>query len=137
MELLFNLVWFAVSLAIVGAWLHFGRFDHSRRWWTSSVAVMLLVVLLLPAISMTDDLMAASSPAEAEHILQQDVLLSDVPGGTSLDPVATLALLSASVRVLSRERRGLQLQSNAAVLREGFGRVAGVRPPPARQLASA
>ena len=47
---------------------------------------MLLVVLLLPAISMTDDLMAASSPAEAEHILQQDVLLSDVPGGTSLDP---------------------------------------------------
>ena len=136
MELLFNLVWVAVSLAILGAWMRFGFQDGSRTRWTSTVAVLLLVVFLLPAISITDDLMAASSPAEMEHMQQQDVLASYIPAGAWLDLVASVALLSASVRVLSRERRGLELPSSVARLLRGFGRVAGVRPPPAVQLAS-
>ena len=135
-ELLFNLVWVLVSLAMLSGWLSLGLRCRSRERWISGVAVVLLVVLLLPAISMTDDLMAASAPAETEHMLRPDgAVLSDVPGGAGLDMVVSVAMVTASVRIMSQERQGLP--PIAIVLGRGFGRTAGVRPPPSNRTDAA
>ncbi|GAC1357887.1 MAG: hypothetical protein NVSMB3_04700 [Acidobacteriaceae bacterium] len=138
MELLLNLVWLAVSLTMVGAWFFVGSKDPSKARWVSVVALLLLVGLLLPAISMTDDLMAASSLAESEHVLQPGGSgTGSLPAVAWMDLVAAVALLIESVRMLSQQRRGLALRALAALLRRDFGRVTSVRPPPALSLVSA
>jgi hypothetical protein len=71
MELLCNLVWVAVTLALWSIWLV--RQRHAK---TASIlpaiAVQLislaaLTAILLPVISITDDLQAANNPAEVER----------------------------------------------------------------------
>ncbi|MHB2007950.1 MAG: hypothetical protein ACYCOX_07870 [Acidobacteriaceae bacterium] len=71
MELLLNLVWLLLSLALLaGAWSSWccvqgppGRTERRRRYLT----VFVLSFLLLPVISMTDDLHAMTTMAESER----------------------------------------------------------------------
>jgi hypothetical protein len=65
MELALNLAWFLLALAMVYAWLRQAPRDASARR-GQMVALGLLLMILLPAISMTDDLMAAQNPAEVD-----------------------------------------------------------------------
>jgi hypothetical protein len=71
MELLCNLAWAAVSVALWSSWLV--RRRHSK---TASilpaialqlVSLAALTAILLPVISITDDLQAANNPAEVER----------------------------------------------------------------------
>lgn len=78
MEFALNLAWFLLALAMVHAWLR----QESRRQLRPApreaftrraqmIALGLLLVILLPAISMTDDLLAAQKPAEVDCSLRR------------------------------------------------------------------
>jgi hypothetical protein len=71
MELTLNVAWLALALYMVWAWLkHAPQKGADRR--VQFVALALVILILLPAISMTDDLMAASNPAEVETCARRD-----------------------------------------------------------------
>lgn len=71
MELVLNLAWFLLAIVMVIAWLRQApRQAPSRR--VQIVALSVLLMILLPAISMTDDLMAAQNPAEIDCCLRRD-----------------------------------------------------------------
>jgi hypothetical protein len=71
MELALNLAWSLLAIAMTFLWLRQApRGASSRR--AQAVALGLLLVILLPAISMTDDLMAAQNPAEVDCCLGRD-----------------------------------------------------------------
>jgi hypothetical protein len=65
MELTLNLGWLAVALWMAFAWLRVApRAGRERR--AQFVALAVVILILLPAISMTDDLIAAQNPAEVD-----------------------------------------------------------------------
>jgi len=75
MELLLNLGWAMVAVALVCLWLQFApRAGAGRR--TQLLALAVLILVLFPVISVTDDLMAAQNPAEAEGALRRDHVVS-------------------------------------------------------------
>jgi hypothetical protein len=71
MELTLNLIWFLLAIAMVWLWLRQAPRDRSQRR-GQMVALGLLLFILLPAISMTDDLMAAQNPAEVDCCARRD-----------------------------------------------------------------
>lgn len=75
MELTLNLVWVALAVGMLLAWVRYapregvpGRVD----WRVQLVALGLVILILLPAISLTDDLTAARNPAEVDTYLRRD-----------------------------------------------------------------
>ena len=65
MELILNLVWTLLAALMFCLWLQFGvRIDHDRRM--QLVALAVLILILFPVISVTDDLLVAQNPAEAD-----------------------------------------------------------------------
>jgi len=71
MELVLNLVWLTLAAALMGHWLrHASESGSDRRM--QLVSLVVLIFILLPAISMTDDLLAAQNPAEADCCLRRD-----------------------------------------------------------------
>src|SRR5580704_17814317 len=71
MELILNLGWAMLAAWMVCAWLRTSpRSTHYRRVQAVSLAVVILI--LLPAISMTDDLIAAQNPAEVVSSVRRD-----------------------------------------------------------------
>jgi hypothetical protein len=101
MELTLNLAWVVLAVVMVILWLRHARRDgHDRRMQLISLGVLLLI--LLPAISMTDDLVAAQNPAEIDCCLRRghEYALPDFifPALTAL-PVPAFAY--AAPRVLS------------------------------------
>jgi hypothetical protein len=65
MELTLNLGWVLVALWMLFAWLRVApRSAKERR--AQFVALAVVILILLPAISMTDDLIAAQNPAEVD-----------------------------------------------------------------------
>ncbi|WP_348267664.1 hypothetical protein P8936_00115 [Edaphobacter paludis] len=131
MELFLNLAWAALSILLIGGWVWSIRKGHTEFQWTTLVALALLLVLLFPAISMTDDRVAMSTPAELEHMMRA----SEAP----LGPVAVLGLfglLAAVVLVVldmtaPRFYSPMRTPLFAEKLLAGFIRAIGVRPPPA------
>ncbi len=115
MELTLNLAWLALTVFMVWAWLRCaakqgagkkgaGEANVDRR--VQFVALALVILILLPAISMTDDLMAARNPAEVEttclrrdHVLVNPHVLVPTTAalvvsffsGLSLDPIQVAA----------------------------------------------
>jgi hypothetical protein len=71
MELALNLIWSLLALVMVGLWLRQAPREASRRR-AQMIALCVLLIILLPAISMTDDLMAAQNPAEVDSSLRRD-----------------------------------------------------------------
>lgn len=71
MEVLCNLVWVAVTIALWSSW-HVRRRHARTASILPAIAVQLislaaLTAILLPVISITDDLQAANNPAEVER----------------------------------------------------------------------
>ncbi len=65
MELTLNLGWVLVTMWILFAWVRTApRKATDRR--IQMVALAVVILILLPAISMTDDLVAAQNPAEID-----------------------------------------------------------------------
>jgi ABC-type uncharacterized transport system YnjBCD permease subunit len=71
MELALNLIWSLLALVMVCLWLRQAPRDASQRR-AQMIALCVLLIILLPAISMTDDLMAAQNPAEVDSSLRRD-----------------------------------------------------------------
>jgi hypothetical protein len=71
MELALNLSWFLLALAMVYLWLRQAPRNATQRR-AQMIALGVLVIILLPAISMTDDLMAAQNPAEVDSTVRRD-----------------------------------------------------------------
>ncbi|MGA7339822.1 MAG: hypothetical protein WBE72_07320 [Terracidiphilus sp.] len=75
MEQTLNLAWALLAIALVSLWLRLDRGAPSDRR-AQLVALAVLLFILLPAISMTDDLLAAQNPAEIDSCLRRDQVSS-------------------------------------------------------------
>lgn len=107
MELLSNLAWLAVAVALWVTWLARRRAGATLR---SGLAVQLtalavLTLILLPAISVSDDLQASHNPAEVErtcfrsdqHLLGREAL----PQAPAALTIILSCLLLASPRIIA------------------------------------
>lgn len=129
MELCLNALWFAVSLLLVGFWLRDAQGRGRRPEVRAGIAVVLLIVLLFPAISMTDDLLLQSAPAETEHLLRRVEVSLEHTLSLAGTPVFLAILLLVMISVLCclmLERPTVRRRRWCAALL----RTAGVRPPP-------
>jgi hypothetical protein len=92
-------------------------------------ALAIVIVILLPVVSLTDDLLACTAPAEVEHLVRRDLLDH---ADHDLHPVSILAAALVSLQSGS----GLQTISKLAPAmeigapREEFLNIVGSRPPP-------
>lgn len=134
MELFFNVVWGGISLLLGYVWLT-GLFKGgadsplpSRR--VQFVALGMLILILLPVVSLTDDMHAATTPVESEHITRRahSLLASDQPG----DIVALLHTRLFFSRYLSNLQTFARLEPIEEVARPetGCSRQLAKRPPP-------
>ena len=135
MELVFNLLWLAISALIVGLWLlHTARGGHSpvrHSIGVQLIALALLIIILLPVVSLTDDLHATALLAESDHLCRRvdfqvigDLALHFLAAAT-----ASVTLLNISPR--SRTLAWLSFPMNKATSCAGYLRILGTRPPPA------
>ena len=70
MELALNLAWALCSMGLVWFWIRRGVSVRVPRS-TQLLALAMVVLLLLPVISLSDDLLAAQSPAESDSYLRR------------------------------------------------------------------
>lgn len=129
-ELFLNLAWAALSIFLVVGWVWSIRTGHTEFQWTALVALVLLMVLLFPAISMTDDRVAMSTPTELDHMMRA----SEAPHG-QINLCGLFSLLAAIFLILLKMAAPLfcsRLRTRDFVERllAGFIRAFGVRPPP-------
>ncbi|MDW5265681.1 MULTISPECIES: hypothetical protein [Acidobacteriaceae] len=134
MELFLNLAWAALSIFLISGWVWAIRKGHAEFEWTTLVALLLLLVLLFPAISMTDDRVAMSTPSELEHMMRS----SEAPLG-QIAVLGLFSLLGAIVLVVLNMAAPLfysRLRPRifAEKLLTGLIRAVGVRPPPVAGL---
>ena len=135
MELLSNLTWIIVALALWGLWLvRRRRACHaapSPGIGAQLTALAVLTLILLPVISVSDDLQAAQNPAEVEracvmsdqHLVRPDAL---APAPAAFTIVIS-CLLAASPRTIAF----LHPPSVPSSERIAYVRVLASRPPPA------
>lgn len=134
MELLSNLVWIAVALALWSVWLidrRHGRGASLRPGIGAQLsALAVLTLILLPVISVSDDLQASQNPAEVERTcLRNDRHL--LPPEASPPPPAALAvvitwLLPASPRTIAF----LCPPASPRSRQRAYVRLLASRPPP-------
>lgn len=112
MELILNVAWLLLAVFMVWAWLRYAPEKGADRR-VQLVALGLVILILLPAISMTDDLMAARNPAEVDTYLRRDhelvvphVLL---PGTVALIVSLFAGLSLGTVKLASVRRLPLPL----------------------------
>lgn len=128
MEIFLNIAWVVLAIAMVALWLRHARRDgHNRRMQLVSLGVLLFI--LLPAISMTDDLVAAQNPAEVDCCLRRD---HDCVGPHSVIPVVP-ALPLSSFRGLFFAPRSFLVTGRPAspAFESPFLAAVQSRPPPA------
>ncbi|MEO8735125.1 MAG: hypothetical protein ABI380_01150 [Edaphobacter sp.] len=134
MELFLNLAWTALSLFLIAGWIWSIRKGYTQFQWTTLVALALLLVLLFPAISMTDDRVAMSTPVELEHMMR----CSEAPLGqvalTGLFGLFAAIVLVVLNMAAPRFYCRVRTRVFAETLLAGFIRAFGVRPPPAVAL---
>lgn len=71
MEIILNLAWALLATHMVAVWLRCAPPTGSERR-MQLVSLAVLLAILLPAISMTDDLVAAQNPAEIDCCLRRN-----------------------------------------------------------------
>lgn len=135
MELIFNLIWLALSSVLVGLWLW-----HRDRWaddplrsslTVQIVALLLLVVILLPVVSLTDDLHATALLYESDHVWRRGDFQTAIDFALHTLTIALIGL--GFFDLVSRRRRiGWFSQAVPRVTScAGYLRLVGIRPPPA------
>lgn len=133
-ELLSNLVWAAVILALWGVWLADWRRRHETsplpRAGVQLLALAMLSAILLPAISISDDLQASHNPAEVQRTSDRNdrhAVLAKSPHSLP----AALALLAFCLRP-SRLHTIAFLTTGVAMPRRqvAYSHTLWSRPPP-------
>lgn len=134
MELLSNLVWAAVILALWGVWLADWRCRHGTsflpRVGVQLLALVMLSAVLLPAISISDDLQAYHNPAEVQRTSDRNDRHAVFAKSPQSLPVA-LAILAFCLRP-SRLRTIAFLTANDPKPRRqiAYSHTLWSRPPP-------
>lgn len=134
MEAFFNLAWVALSFALFAAWLALDRPGKKDSLLppigVQLIAIALLVVILLPVISLTDDLQAAPTIAESEHLSRRadtqpghDQILHPAPAAPAQQIAAVPPLPTFTARFEARVDAPSRLLS-------GYFRAVATRPPP-------
>jgi hypothetical protein len=75
MELILNLAWALLAVLSICLWAHVERREGTARS-PQIVALLILIVILFPVISVSDDIWALQSPAEADSVQRRDHLVS-------------------------------------------------------------
>ncbi len=133
MELLFNLLWVGLSIGLIGLWL------LSRRRWQDDAlrpgshiqiaALAIVIVILLPVVSLTDDLLACTAPAEVEHLVRRD-LLDHVDNDLQAASIVVAAVVSlqnaAELQTISKLTPAIEIGTP----RDESLSIMGIRPPP-------
>ena len=139
MELFLNLVWCVFSLLLIVHWTRAANLRRNCKTGKAFVALLLLVLLLLPVISVTDDLVAMTSPTEVEHLVRR----GEVPLPHLFQDQAVMLDLGALAQVfiglafLSSLLTRVIPRRNGVTLLDGFGIACGIRPPPSAALPAA
>ncbi len=104
MEFVLNLGWLLLVLFMTWQWARYAR-GTKADWRMQLVALAVVAIILLPAISVTDDLIAASNPAEVDTCLRRDhdrvnphAMLSAM-AALEVSPFAGLSLGAARIAV--------------------------------------
>ena len=71
MELTLNLVWLCVAALMLWQWQRLPSRDAAHRR-VQIVGLVMVIMILLPAISITDDLLAAQNPAEIDTCVRRN-----------------------------------------------------------------
>jgi hypothetical protein len=92
-------------------------------------ALAILIIILFPVVSLTDDLLACTTPAEVEQLVRRDLLDhidNDLPAA-SIIAAALVSLQNASeLQTISKLRPAIKIGTP----REEFLSIMGNRPPP-------
>lgn len=128
MELALNLAWLLLAIGMVCLWLRLAPRDAANQR-TQFSALVVLIFVLLPAISMTDDLMAAQNPAEADCCLRRDH--EDLPLYTVVPAVAALPLPTFTGLSCAVEQRIAAAPLHQSVADPPALQSVQNRPPPA------
>jgi hypothetical protein len=133
-ELFFNIVWALLSLGLIAFWVHEctqAQGPRRTRLLWQVAALLVLIAVLLPVVSLTDDLQACTTPAEAEHLCRRGAILHFLDSQTNPLPVAAMAFtLAPFVQAPSPARESAPLDGAAAGVSRGFRAASGIRPPP-------
>ena len=95
MELTLNLAWALITIAMLCAWLHIAP-PAARERRAQFVALAVVILILLPAISMTDDLMAAQNPAEIDCSVRRDHGCANANWAAPISAAMPLPIFAAS-----------------------------------------
>lgn len=135
MELLSNLVWIIVALALWGVWLAERRPARSRLLWPGTgvqlIALAMLSVVLLPAISVSDDLQASHNPAEVERTCARSDQQAMLIANSQATPVALAVIYGVLTPAAPRRIDWLSFECALAWERPGHARALESRGPPA------
>jgi hypothetical protein len=129
-ELFLNLAWLSVSMLLLTWWARSIVQGSAKAGWSAAIALGLLLVLLFPVISMTDDLVAMSTPAEVEHMLRRGEAPLHAGSVDLVHPAALISLVIPGPGLSVPHPSSVQHPLSATLL-AGFVRAVGVRPPPA------
>jgi hypothetical protein len=128
MEIILNLAWALVSAGLICFWTRSSVSNPVPRR-TQILALLIVVLLLLPVISLSDDLVATQSPAEADSCLRRPLNSHGVH--PSIIPL-TLALPELLITSLESSGPSQEfLQENSLIPHASFfTRSLDCRPPP-------
>jgi hypothetical protein len=136
LELLFNLLWLTLSVAMLALW-----FWSQSRWGDESlractrmqiIALAALILILLPIVSLTGDLQTCTAPVEADHLITGRGYPHTQPDGR----LQTASILLATLLLFHKMpglRTGFYHSPTMEIVTpvEGHLRIAGNLPPPA------
>jgi len=110
MEIILNLAWALFSAGLIWFWLRSSASNPAPRR-AQIMALMIVVLLLLPVISLSDDLVAAQGPAEADCCLRRalashEAQPSVVPASLALPELFMTTLLSSGPSLDALEEYG-------------------------------
>lgn len=135
MEILSNLTWIAVALALLVVWVGQQRRTRGQTMLPGTavqmIALAILAVILLPAISVSDDLQASHNPAEVERACarsDQHVLLMADSHAT---PVALAVIFSVLADAAPQRMAWFSVEYPPAQEPTSHARVPESRGPPA------
>jgi hypothetical protein len=133
-ELLFNLLWLALSSTIVGCWLW-----SQHRWADKSLrsgtrmqimALAVLILILLPVVSLTDDLQACTTPTEVEHLMRRSDLQHCADQSLHAVSMTEAVLLSLDEASRLQAHASLSPATEIVTSSEDYLKITANLPPP-------
>lgn len=134
MELIFNLLWLAISALIVGIWLlhHVRGTDLVRHSiGVQLIALALLIVILLPVVSLTDDLHAPALLMESGQLWRRGDFQTIGDLAMHVISIAIAGLALAHVAPRRRTVTWLAFPDRSSHPSAEYLCILGTRPPPA------